>query len=64
MACPWCAAETVCNSGRDRRGEQVYRCQRCRHAFTDRTGTPFSGYQFKLSHDMLDRSVHSSLASR
>jgi transposase-like protein len=46
MACPWCAAETVCKNGRDRRGEQVYRCQRCRRSCTERTGTPFSGCQF------------------
>jgi transposase-like protein len=46
MACQWCSAETVCKNGRDRRGEQVYRCQHCRRCFTQRTGTPFSGFQF------------------
>lgn len=46
MTCPWCAAETVCKNGRDRRGGQVYRCQRCRRSFTPRTGTPFAGHQF------------------
>lgn len=46
MTCPWCAAEEVCKNGRDRRGGQVYRCQRCRRSVTPRTGTPFAGHQF------------------
>jgi transposase-like protein len=46
MTCVWCAAKTVSKNGRDRRQAQVYRCQSCRRSFTERTQTPFSGYQF------------------
>jgi transposase-like protein len=46
MACPWCGAEHSCKNGCDRRGVQVYRCQSCTRTFTERTHTPFSGFQF------------------
>jgi transposase-like protein len=46
MACPWCGEEGICKNGRDRRGDQVYYCRACARRFTNRTGTPFAGFQF------------------
>ena len=45
-ACPTCGLAPVSTNGRDRRGQQAYRCRRCGRRFTDLTGTAFSGYHF------------------
>ena len=44
--CPTCGLASVKKNGHDRRGAQVYRCQRCGRTFTALSGTPFSGYHF------------------
>src|SRR5262249_9676009 len=46
MTGPWCAAEEVCTNGRDRRGVQGYRGQRCQRSFTKPTGTPLARPHF------------------
>ncbi len=46
MTCSHCGEAEPIKNGHDRRGAQVYRCQRCRSGCTARSGTPFSGYRF------------------
>jgi IS6 family transposase len=46
VACPRCGPATTRKNGRDRQGRQIHQCLGCRHRFTARTGTPFSGYRF------------------
>jgi transposase-like protein len=46
MACPVCGETTLVRNGCDRRGAQVYRCQRCRRTRTSLTGTSFSDFRF------------------
>ena len=44
--CPSCGSAATRKDGRDRKGQQRFRCGGCRHRFTALTGTPFSGYRF------------------
>jgi transposase-like protein len=45
QTCPECGSAAR-KDGRDRRGQQRFRCRACRRRFTALTGTPFSGYRF------------------
>jgi IS6 family transposase len=45
QTCPECGSVTR-KDGRDRRGQQRFRCRACRRRFTALAGTPFSGYRF------------------
>jgi transposase-like protein len=44
--CPGCGSVATRKDGRDRKGQQRFRCGICRCRFTALTGTPFSGYRF------------------
>ena len=44
--CPDCGPAVTRKNGRDRRGQQIHQCCRCRRRFTALTGTPFAGYRF------------------
>ena len=44
--CPGCGSVATRKDGRDRRGQQRFRCGSSRRRFTALTGTPFSGYRF------------------
>jgi IS6 family transposase len=44
--CPECGSAATRKDGRDRRGQQRFRCRACRRRFTSLTGTPFAGYRF------------------
>jgi transposase-like protein len=44
--CPGCGSAATRKDGRDRRGQQRFRCGACRCRFTALTGTPFAGYRF------------------
>lgn len=44
--CPGCGSAATRKDGRDRRGQQRFRCGTCRRRFTTLAGTPFSGYRF------------------
>ena len=46
QTCPGCGSAATRKDGRDRRGQQRFRCGTCRRRFTTLTGTPFSGYRF------------------
>ena len=44
--CPGCGSVATRKDGRDRGGQQRFRCRACGRRFTTLTGTPFSGYRF------------------
>ena len=46
VECPGCGLAETRRNGRDRRGQQRFRCDACRRRFTALTGTPCSGYRF------------------
>jgi transposase-like protein len=46
LTCPGCNSAATRKDGRDRRGQQRFRCRGCGCRFTTLTGTPFSGYRF------------------
>ena len=45
-ACPTCDLAPVSKNGRDRRGQQAWRCRRCGRRFTAQSNTAFSGFHF------------------
>ena len=46
MACVACGNEELTKAGRDSEGQQRYRCARCGHRQTRRSGSAFCGYRF------------------
>jgi len=46
MQCDRCGSDQVCKAGRDRAGRQQFRCRPCRHRFTERSISSFSGFHF------------------
>jgi transposase-like protein len=44
--CPGCGSAATRKDGRDRRGQQRFRCGACLCRFAALTGTPFAGYRF------------------
>jgi transposase-like protein len=44
--CAHCGSVAVKKDGRNRAGQQRYRCHTCRRTYTERTATPFAGYRW------------------
>ncbi len=46
QVCPGCGSAATRKDGRDRCGQQRFRCGTCRRRFSPLSATPFSGYRF------------------
>jgi len=55
QVCPGCGSAATRKDGRDRCGQQRYRCGTCRRRFTPLRAPPFSGYRFPP--DVIARAV-------